>query len=121
MSEHNTYPARVAKMIVENAIVYGMPVPRVAGMYDIAKVSAKGTPGENKPTADTLEWRARYFTLLRNIFQAGLRKYSMKMPEKDKLEIREILIRNREKLIKEWSRSDKREEWPSAGKEETAR
>jgi hypothetical protein len=103
MTEHNTYPARVAKMIVENAIVYGMPVPRVAGMYDIAKVSAKGNSDETKPFADTLEWRARYFTLLRNIFQAGLRKYSMKMQEKDKLEIREILTRNREKLIEEWT------------------
>ena len=110
MTEHNTYPARVAKMIVENAIVYGMPVPRVAGMYDIAKVSARGNSDETKPFADTLEWRARYFTLLRNIFQAGLRKYSMKMQEKDKLEIREILTRNREKLIEEWTKRDKRKE-----------
>ena len=110
MTEHNTYPARVAKMIVENALVSGMPVPRVAGMYDIAKVSAKGNSDETKPFADTLEWRARYFTLLRNIFQAGLRKYSMKMQEKDKLEIREILTRNREKLIEEWTKRDKRKE-----------
>ena len=103
MANHATYPARVAKMIVEDAIVYGMPVPRVAGMYDIAKVSARGGSDEAKPFGDTLEWKARYFTLLRNIYRSGLKKYSAKMPDMDKMEIREILTRNREKLIKEWS------------------
>ena len=102
-SKVKKYPAKVAKLLVDNAIVYGMPVPNVEKMYECATVTASnmfGAPDFLKAN-NNKAGLARYYTVRRNIFLAGLKKYSAKMAEIAKLEIREILTRNRERLIAE--------------------
>lgn len=94
-----TYPARVARMLVDKAIVYGIPLTKVEAMYRMAKHSAK----KKVPEPDQ---KAAYFTVLRRIFEAGIRKYSEKCKELDKMEVREILTRNRDKLIAGLTRID---------------
>ena len=95
-----TYPARVARMLVDKAIVYGIPLTKVEAMYRMAKQSAR----QKVPNLD--KNRPAYFTILRNIFEAGIRKYSENCKELDKMEVREILTRNRDRLIAGLTRID---------------
>lgn len=109
MSEQNNkYPERVARMIVDQAIVYGMPVPRVEKMYDYAKAGAAEITSKTGYD-DEKRRNSQFFTLLRRFFTAGLKKYSSKMPEYEKMEIRGILTRNRERLIQERTRDETQE------------
>ena len=101
-SNHNTYPEKVAKAIVDKAIVHGMPVTKVAHMYDLAKDYAKGAVA-GRTDRDSRQYRAAYFTCLRNMLESGCRKYAAKIKDSDRQEIREILTRNHDKLIKEWA------------------
>lgn len=106
MSEpSHKYTSRVAKTIVENAIRFGMPVPKVETMYGYAKRSADESVSkvnyENEQDKNTA-----FFTLCRRFFEAGLKRYSAKMPEYEKDEVREILTRNRDKLIEGLTKHD---------------
>lgn len=96
----NRYPARVARMLVDKAIVYGIPLTKVEAMYRMAKQSAR----QKVPDIDRN--RPAYFNILRHIFEAGIRKYSAKCNQLDKMEVREILTRNRDKLIAGLTRID---------------
>ena len=99
MSEPNhKYAKRIAKAIVDNAITFGMPVPKVESMYEYAKNGAYEAVSKTDYATEAAR-NAAYFTLFRRFFKAGLKKYSSKMPEFDKAEVREILTRNRAKLI----------------------
>lgn len=97
--EKHIYQARTAKMIVDSAIMYGMPVPKVESMFDYAKKGAAEIVAKRE-FAEGKQRNSQFFSLLRKFFDAGLRKYSAKMPEYEKMEIREILTRNRENLIR---------------------
>lgn len=97
--EKHIYSERVARAIVDKAILYGMPVPKVESMYEYAKRGATESVTKIQWT-DEKRRNARYFTLLRNFMEAGLKKYSAKMSDSSKTEIREILMKNRDKLIK---------------------
>lgn len=101
----NKYPKRVAKTIVEQAIVFGMPVPKVESMYEYAKNGAYEAVSKTEYATEAAR-NAAYFTLFRRFFKAGLKKYSSKMPEFDKAEVREILTRNRDKLIEGLTKHD---------------
>ena len=106
MSEPNhKYAKRIAKAIVDNAIMFGMPVPKVESMYEYAKKGA-GDVVSKKSYVNDLARTTAYFTILRHFFKAGLKKYSAKMPEMDKMEVRAILTRNRDKLIEGLTRND---------------
>ena len=106
MSDPNhKYAKRIAKAIVENAILFGMPVPKVESMYEYAKKGA-GDIVSKKSYVNEMARSTAYFTLLRHFFKAGLKKYSAKMSEFDKMEIRAILTRNRDKLIEGLTRND---------------
>ena len=106
MSEpSHKYPYRVAKTIVEQAIVFGMPVPKVESMYEYAKNGANDAVSKTEYATEEAR-NAAYFTLLRRFFKAGLKKYSSKMPELDRTEVREILTRNRDKLIEGLTKND---------------
>lgn len=96
----NRYPARVARMLVDKAIVYGIPLTKVEAMYRMAKQSAR----QKVPDIDSN--RPAYFNILRHIFEAGIRKYSEKCKELDKMEVREILTRNRDRLVAGLTRNE---------------
>lgn len=99
MSEaKHIYQARTAKMLVDSAIMYGMPLPKVESMFDYAKKGAAEIVGQ-KEWADGKKRNSQFFTLVRRFFNAGLKKYSDKMPEYEKMEIRDVLTRNRDNLI----------------------
>lgn len=106
MSEpSHKYTPRVAKTIVENAIRFGMPVPKVETMYGYAKRSAdEAVSKENYHNEQ--DKNTAFFTLCRRFFESGLKKYSAKMPEYEKDEVRAILTRNRDKLIEGLTKHD---------------
>lgn len=104
--QKHTYPARTARVIVEKAIQYGMPVPKVVNMYETAKTGAKESNSTKMQGSDGKSWRAAYFTVLRNMFESGLKKYSAKMPAFCRDEVKGILTRNKEKLIEELTRDE---------------
>lgn len=99
------YPPRVAVNIVDSAIEFGMPVPRVETMYEFAKSGAAEATGKVSYGSEA-ERNAAFFTLLRRFFRAGLKKYSARMCEFEKAEVREILTRNRYKLIEGLTRNE---------------
>ena len=94
--QKHTYPARTARLIVEKAIQYGMPVPKVVNMYETAKTGAKESNSTKMQGSDGKSWRAAYFTVLRNMFESGLKKYSAKMPAFCRDEVKGILTRNKD-------------------------
>ena len=66
----NKYPKRVAKTIVEQAIVFGMPVPKVESMYEYAKNGAYEAVSKTEYATEAAR-NAAYFTLFRRFFKAG--------------------------------------------------
>lgn len=93
-------------MIVNTATVYGMPVPTVARIYESVKDAArKAIAGKYKHR--TLAWKAAYFSCIRKMLDSRCLHYSEKMPEIDKMEIREALLRNPDQLLKDWTEDAK--------------
>lgn len=108
MSEpSHKYPKRVAKTIVDHAISFGMPVPKVENMYEYAKSGAsRAVDLAASSYPDEMARNTAYFAIFRRFFLSGLKKYSSRMPEYEKTEVREIITRNRDKLIEGLTRND---------------
>lgn len=94
MQQKKKYSARTAKSIVDNAIVYGMPVSKVVVMYERARETIKhpGKPGDRQ--ADQV-----YYAALNSMFLGGLIKYSSMLSFNDGIRNRKFLLPQREKLI----------------------
>jgi len=103
---HKKYHPRVANMLVDNATVFGMPVPTVARIYESAKDAArKAIAGRyvHRPLA----WKGAYFSCLRRMLEIRCFNYANKMPDYDRNEIREALLRNPDQLLKDWTEDAK--------------
>ena len=70
MSEPNhKYAKRIAKAIVDNAIMFGMPVPKVESMYEYAKKGA-GDVVSKKSYVNDLARTTAYFLQMGNFYKA---------------------------------------------------
>lgn len=89
-TERKTYPMKTALYLVDRSVQYGIPVPKVAELYsnakDQARCSAAAMYQEGTP-----EWKHAYFSTLYSIFMRKLEKYSSKMSQESRREIRDVV------------------------------